>query len=60
VLRVLTMRPELALGDKSTPAEILAATGLSKKAFKRALGQLFKERRVEIQAGIATPNTQKT
>jgi predicted RNA-binding protein (virulence factor B family) len=54
------MRPELALGDKSTPAEILAATGLSKKAFKRALGQLFKERRVEIQAGIATPNTQKT
>jgi len=56
VLRVLTLRPELSLGDKSTPEEILAATGLSKKAFKRALGQLFKERRVEIQAGVATPS----
>lgn len=34
--------------DDSTPEEIRAAFGLSKKAFKQAIGSLFKERRIVI------------
>lgn len=36
------------LGDKSTPEEIKEITGLSKSAFKRALGKLYKKRLVEL------------
>lgn len=36
----------LALGDKSSPEEIAALTGLSKKSFKRAVGALYKERKI--------------
>jgi len=38
----------LPLHDKSDPAEIRARLALSKKAFKRALGALYKARRVEL------------
>ena len=38
----------LPLHDKSPPAEIYEALGMSKKAFKRALGGLYKARRVEL------------
>lgn len=38
----------LALGDKSSPEEIAALTGLSKKSFKRAVGALYKERRITL------------
>ncbi len=40
----------LALSDKSTPEEIYAQFGISKKAFKKSLGALYKKRLVEIQA----------
>ena len=36
------------LTDKSSPTEIQAALGLSKKAFKRAVGSLYKKRLLEI------------
>ncbi|MEZ4402528.1 MAG: S1-like domain-containing RNA-binding protein [Kofleriaceae bacterium] len=38
------------VGDKSSPDEIRARFGLSKKAFKRAVGRLLKERAVTIDA----------
>jgi predicted RNA-binding protein (virulence factor B family) len=38
----------LPLGDKSDPEEIRAILGLSKKAFKRAIGGLFKERLIAV------------
>lgn len=38
----------LSLGDKSSPEEIAALTGLSKKSFKRAVGALYKERRITL------------
>jgi predicted RNA-binding protein (virulence factor B family) len=38
----------LRLGDRSPPDVIERATGLSKKAFKRAVGKLLKEGRVTI------------
>jgi len=34
--------------DKSTPDEIYAQFGISKKAFKKAIGALYKQRRIEI------------
>jgi predicted RNA-binding protein (virulence factor B family) len=36
------------IGDKSSPDEIRDAFGISKKAFKRAVGRLLKERAVAI------------
>lgn len=43
----------LPFHDASTPDEIRAAFGMSKKAFKQAIGSLFKERRIVItQHGI--------
>jgi len=38
----------LALGDKSPAEEIYKRFGISKKAFKRALGDLYKQRRITI------------
>lgn len=38
----------LYLGDKSSPEEIKEVTGLSKKAFKRALGGLYRDHLVEL------------
>ena len=37
---------ELKIGDKSSPEEIAAVTGLSKKNFKKAVGTLDRERRI--------------
>lgn len=39
----------LALHDRSAPAEIERALGLSKKAFKRGVGGLYKARRITIE-----------
>ena len=38
----------LTLGDKSSPEEIMKITGLSKAAFKRAAGRLYKKRIIII------------
>lgn len=37
--------------DGSSPAEIQAAFGVSKKAFKQAIGALFRERRIVMEDG---------
>lgn len=36
----------LPLGDKSSPEDIAAVTGLSKKNFKKAVGTLYRERKI--------------
>jgi predicted RNA-binding protein (virulence factor B family) len=38
----------LELGDRSDPDLIRSTLGLSKKAFKRAIGVLYRERRIRI------------
>ena len=38
----------LYLGDKSTPEEVKEITGLSKSAFKRAQGALYKRRLIDL------------
>jgi predicted RNA-binding protein (virulence factor B family) len=45
-----------AVGDRSPPQEIHALFGLSKKAFKRAIGRLLKERMVTLdEQGCVRP-----
>lgn len=38
------------ISERATPDDIRARFGLSKKAFKRAVGRLFRERRIQIDA----------
>jgi predicted RNA-binding protein (virulence factor B family) len=39
----------LALTDKSSPDEIAYILGMSKKAFKKAIGALYKERKIRLE-----------
>ncbi len=56
ILAVLEKGDAQAIGDKSSPEEIRDTFGLSKKAFKRAVGRLLKERSVSIDAaGLLKP-----
>lgn len=48
VLNVIRARPSLRVGDRSSPEELRRVFGLSKKAFKRAVGGLLKRQAVEI------------
>lgn len=41
----------LPVGDHSSPADIRARFGASKKAFKQAIGALYRERRIELLDG---------
>ncbi len=50
ILEVLSGPRPPRVGDKSDPNEIRDVFALSKKAFKRAVGRLLKERAVEIDA----------
>lgn len=57
LLELLTKnKGTLSLGDKSSPEEIAALTGLSKKSFKRAVGALYKERRITLSEEGITLN----
>lgn len=51
VLRILGTKGTPAIGDKSSPEEIREVFALSKKAFKRALGRLLKDRAIDIDDG---------
>lgn len=44
----------LPIGDNSSPEEIAALTALSKKSFKKAVGALYKERRIAIEGNQIT------
>jgi predicted RNA-binding protein (virulence factor B family) len=48
ILEALRRPDAPRIGDKSSPDEIRDAFGISKKAFKRAVGRLLKERSVVI------------
>lgn len=47
--RLQQQKGYLALSDKSSPDEIYAAFGVSKKVFKQAIGTLFKLRKITIE-----------
>lgn len=40
---------KLPIGDKSSPEEVLALTGMSKKLFKLTIGKLYRERLLELE-----------
>lgn len=48
ILEALSGTGFLPLHDQSAPADIQQALGLSKKAFKKAVGGLYKEGRIEL------------
>lgn len=50
ILTVLARPGAPRFGDRSSPDEIRALFGLSKKAFKRAVGRLLKERAVALDS----------
>ena len=39
----------LAVHDKSTPEEIKLLLGMSKKVFKQAIGNLYREKKITIE-----------
>jgi len=48
----------LPITDKSTPEEIYTQFGISKKAYKKAIGTLYKQRKIILQSdGIKLMNT---
>jgi uncharacterized protein len=51
ILSYLNRRGELFLTNESPPEEIEAILGMSKKAFKRAIGKLYRERKIIIESG---------
>lgn len=51
ILAALALPGTPKIGDKSSPEQIRALFGLSKKAFKRAAGRLLKQRAVTIDEG---------
>lgn len=56
VLEAISRPGAPKLGDRSSPEDVQDAVGLSKKAFKRAVGRLLKERIVTIDAqGFVVP-----
>jgi len=48
LLRIMENNGLLRLSDNSTPEQIYQALGISKKNFKKAVGMLFKEGKVEL------------
>jgi predicted RNA-binding protein (virulence factor B family) len=53
VLAILGAEPRSAVSDRASPEEIRTRFGLSKKAFKRAVGRLLKEGTVVLDAAGA-------
>ena len=51
ILAYLQERGKMRLTDKSTPEEIQQLFNMSKKAFKRALGTLYKNRQIDFING---------
>lgn len=59
ILELLRREGKMPYGDHSTPDEIYEQFGISKKAFKRALGKLLKESKaVQNQGWISLSNNQ--
>lgn len=59
ILELLRREGKMPYGDHSTPQEIMQQFGISKKAFKRALGKLLKEgKAVQDQGWTTLPNKQ--
>jgi predicted RNA-binding protein (virulence factor B family) len=47
----------LAVTDKSSPEEIYLQFGMSKKAFKKTLGALFKQKKMDLPGLLCIKST---
>lgn len=56
IMDILEREGELKLHDKSDPKEIQAKLGMSKKHFKQSVGQLYRARKIILQADGILPN----
>tara|TARA_B100001059_G_scaffold232468_1_gene270354 strand:- start:927 stop:1349 length:423 start_codon:yes stop_codon:yes gene_type:complete len=59
ILKKLEPLGELNLSDKSNPDDIMQQLQLSKKAFKKALGVLYKEKKIIIEKNRIVLLTEK-
>ncbi len=60
IIEKLSHRDAPRIGDRSSPDEIRAVFGLSKKAFKRAVGRLLKDRAVRVDGdGFLVPTLRR-
>jgi predicted RNA-binding protein (virulence factor B family) len=60
VLAILQLPATPAVSDRSSPEEIRSLFGLSKKAFKRAVGRLLKERTATLdERGCVRPSARR-
>ena len=59
IVERLSQRDAPRVGDRSSPEEIRAVFGLSKKAFKRAVGRLLKDRAVRVDGDGVLALTRK-
>lgn len=59
ILSALQQKGFLPLHDKSNPEDIKAELGLSKNAFKRAVGHLLKERKITLSKDGIRPKNEK-
>lgn len=50
VRRLIELDGFLPLSDKSSPEEIYAQLGISKKAFKKSIGALYKQKKITIES----------
>jgi predicted RNA-binding protein (virulence factor B family) len=48
-MEILENKKYIPLTDKSDPDEIRAVVGMSKKTFKQAVGNLYKQRLITIE-----------
>jgi uncharacterized protein len=53
--KLTAQRGFLPITDKSTPEEIYELFGISKKAYKKAIGTLYKQRKITLEADGIKP-----
>jgi predicted RNA-binding protein (virulence factor B family) len=54
LLEILKVRKKLSITDKSDPEVIRETVGMSKKTFKQAVGNLYKQRLISLEADSIT------
>ena len=50
ILKKLEQKNTMLLNDKSSPDDITAQLNMSKKAFKKAIGVLYKQKKININS----------
>ena len=57
ILKKLEQKNTMLLNDKSSPDDITAQLNMSKKAFKKAIGVLYKQKKININSDSISINS---